>query len=249
MAATLAASRLTEAHRLAQARLSAQSVARSLAAWSILDPDDLDGTTGRWLSVLLPLLAAQRRVSATLAANYLTAFRKFELGATVPPFPATLAAELDRAAVTTSLIVTGPVTVRRALARKVDITKALDLGKAMSARAGSRHVLNGGRETILDTVAADPKALGWARSASGRACAFCSMLAGRGAVYKGEDTADFEAHDGCSCSSEAVYRDDAKLPAGSERYAEQYRQAKADTPDGEDVLNTLRRNLAGTDPD
>lgn len=246
MAATLQASRLTEAHRLAQARLSAQAVARSLAAWAVLDPDDMDGTTGRWLSVMLPLLAGQRRASATLAANYLSRFRAMELGAGAAAFAPLLADELDRAATTTGLVVTGPVTVRRALARKVDISKALDLGKAMSARAGARHVLNGGRETILDTVKADPKALGWARVASGRACAFCAMLASRGAVYKADDTADFEAHDGCSCSSEAVYRDDAALPAGSDRYADLYQQAKADTADGDDVLNTLRRTLAGT---
>jgi len=231
---------------LAQARLAAQTVGQALAAWGVLDPDDLAGSTARWLTVLLPLLSAQQRASVTLAANYLTTFRRLELGANVPPFTPVLAADLNRAAVTTSLIVTGPVTVRRALARQVDVSKALDLGKAMSARAASRHVLNGGRDTILGTVAADPRALGWARSASGRACAFCAMLASRGAVYKGEDTADFEAHDGCNCSTEAVYRSDAALPAGSQRYAEQYRQAKADTPDGEDVLNTLRRNLAGT---
>jgi hypothetical protein len=39
---------------------------------------------------------------------------------------------------------------------------------------------------------------------SGNACDFCSMLADRGAVY-GEASAEFEAHDHCSCSAQPVY--------------------------------------------
>ncbi len=244
MAATAEASRLTEAHRLAQARLAARTIAQALAAWALLDPEDLTGTTARWLSVVLPILSAQRRISATLAANYLTTFRTMELGAATPAFAAVLADTLDVKAVTTSLVVTGPGKVRQALTRSVDLAQALDLGKVSSARAASRHVLNGGRSTIIDTVAADKRALGWARATSGKTCHFCALLAGRGPVYKGEDTADFKAHDSCNCTTEPVYRRDAEWPAGSRRFAEQYQEAKAATPPGEDVTNTFRRLLA-----
>lgn len=246
MAATAQADRLTEAHRLAQARLAAETTALALAAWALLDPEDLAGTTGRWLTVLLPILAAQRRKSALLAANYLTTFRTLELGMDADPFTPTLADVLDTEATTTSLLLTGPAKVRAALARQMNPAKAVDLGRAESARAAARHVLNGGRSTILDSVASDKKALGWSRTTSGKTCHFCTMLASRGAVYRSQDTADFHSHDGCNCSAEPVYRRDAALPPSSQRAAELYRQAKNETPPGEDVLNTLRRITAGT---
>lgn len=246
MAATAAASRLTEAHRLAQARLAAQTIAQALASWGLLDPADLAGSTTRWLTVLLPLLSAQQRASVALAANYLSTFRVLELEGDPGPFRPVPAAALDLQAAASSLLFTGPGTVRRALGRSVPLAVAFERGKAEAARAASRHVLNGGRTTILGTVAADKRALGWARATSGKTCHFCAMLAGRGPVYKAEGTADFKAHDGCNCTTEPVYRRDAAWPPGSRRFAEQYRQAKAVTPAGEDVTNTFRRLLAGT---
>ncbi|MBQ1163438.1 hypothetical protein KBZ21_42380, partial [Streptomyces sp. A73] len=37
------------------------------------------------------------------------------------------------------------------------------------------------------------------------ACAFCKMLAVRGAVYE-RDTANFRAHDGCHCGVVPIFR-------------------------------------------
>jgi hypothetical protein len=80
------------------------------------------------------------------------------------------------------------------------------MANALTQTQGSmtRLVLNGGRETVLGTVAADPQAVGFQRVLGGRGCDFCRLLAGRGAVYT-EDTAGFDAHDRCGCSAEAVY--------------------------------------------
>ena len=242
MAADPRAARLTETHRQTQARLSAALTAQVLAAWALLDPDDLDSTTEPWLRVMRPLVVAARRQSAALAATYLTTFRALELG-TLTGARTVLADAVDPKALATSLIVTGPVAIRAAR-HAGRLTTAVENAQAGVARAAMRHALNGGRETITASVEADPQARGWARATSGKTCAFCSMLAGRGAVYKGEDTADFKSHDGCNCSAEPVYRKDAPLPAGSARHAELYQQAKAEA-DGGDVLNSLRRLLAG----
>jgi hypothetical protein len=65
-----------------------------------------------------------------------------------------------------------------------------------------RHTLDGGRQTILQTLRTDADATGWQRVASGKACKFCNMLDGK---FHYADTADFPAHDGCSCSQEPVY--------------------------------------------
>jgi hypothetical protein len=61
-----------------------------------------------------------------------------------------------------------------------------------------RILANAARATVITSTGNDPAAQGWSRSTSG-GCDFCKMLAGRGAVYRTVDTADFEAHDRCHC--------------------------------------------------
>lgn len=211
MASSPQAARLTEAHRLAQTRLGAQTAQQMTDAWSVLDPARIDATVEAWLRVSVPVLQNQRATSARLAGAYLRAFRTLEVGEEIAP---TLAAALDPAQTATSLLVTGPVKVKQATARGVPLDAASVLGRESSARAGMRLALAGGRSTITSTLTADPQAHGWARVTSGSPCAFCDMLASRGPVY-GEASADFEAHDGCSCTAEPVYNHDAAWPPGA----------------------------------
>ncbi len=203
--ATAQARRLTEAHRLAQARLGAQTVLAMRSIWPLVDISDLDGSFARWLTASSTIIGGQRRTSARLAANYLQTFKTLELGATARAVPLVLAEDAAVAAVSSSLAVTGPVSVRKALERGVMAARALDVAEARSSAAAMRHVLNGGRETIVHSLAADRQAVGWERVTSGAACNFCASLAGRGAVYSA-GTVDFHAHDGCSCSASPVYR-------------------------------------------
>lgn len=250
MAATAEAGRLTEAHRLAQARLGAETVRQIRAAWALLDPDDLDGTVGRWLQVAVPIVQAQHNVSARLAANYVATFRSLELGVSATRFAPVLSQGAQRRAVTTSLIVTGPASVKAAMRRGVPIERALDVAEARSAAAAMRHALAGGRETLTHSIDADRQAIGIARFAGGRACAFCAMLASRGPIYKSRATAAgsrttadglHKVHDNCHCSFEPVYRSDAAWPAGSRRYRALWDEATA----GEaDQLNAFRRAIA-----
>ena len=199
----MAANRLTEAHRLAQARIGAQPATQMRAVWNLLDVEDLGATTPTWLQAAVPLVRAQHRQSAVLAADYLRVFRATQLGTLDGPTP-TLAV-FDPRRVATSLTVTGPVALKSAMSRGMALTQATDIAQARMAAASLRQALDGGRETIATTVASDPEAVGYARVTSGRACEFCSMLADRGAVYS-DDTVHFEAHDGCSCSAEPAYR-------------------------------------------
>lgn len=205
MAATREAARLTEAHRLAQSRLGVATIRRMLVLWPLLDLENLDVTFERWLRAATPVVQAQRGRSSTLAANYLATFRALELGVKVPPASPVLAAPAPTRALARSLLVTGPLSVKRNMTRGIPLAKANELALAASSRAAMRHVLNGGRETILATTAKDRRSSGrYARVTSAKACAFCDLLASRGAVYSA-DTADFAAHDGCSCSAEPEY--------------------------------------------
>lgn len=192
---------LTEAHRLAQLRIGARTIQQLRAVWNLLDPEDLDGTFEDWLTIVVPIVDNGRAASASLAASYLSGTRVIELG---EPFEPILAGPADRARLATSMLVTGPISIRSNLGR-MSSNAAVDIAEARTASAGMRHVLNAGRETITSTIQADKRAIGYERVSSGNACDFCSMLEGRGAVYS-EDSADFEAHDGCGCTAEPVYR-------------------------------------------
>lgn len=239
MAATVEASRLTEVHRLAQLRIGTRTAAQTLAAWRMLDPADLDATAEAWLAVMTPLVQAARRTSARLAANYITTFRGIELGIDAGTFVPVLAEDVPVEQVQTSLLVTGPAAVKIATARGLPLAKAVDIGKARSAGAAMRQAINGGRDTITESVRADRRALGWARATSGRACSFCMMLASRGPVY-GEDMAGFEAHDHCSCSAEPVYRPDADWPAGSRAARDLWNETTSGLSGG-DARNAFRQ--------
>lgn len=226
MAATREAQRLTEAHRLAQARLGARSVAEMLTLWALLDVENLDATVERWLRATVPVIQSRRADSARLAANYVDQFKKLELGMSART-PVVLAETARPETIISSLTVTGPATIKSNMARGLVLDRAVGHARTKVAGAAMRHALNGGRETVSDTIEADRQALGYARATSGKACAFCAMLASRGPVFKGEDTAGFQPHDHCSCSVEPVYRRDAAWPAGSTAYKAQWDQATA----------------------
>ncbi len=111
MASSPSAAQLTEGHRLAQARIGAQTVRLMRSSWALLDPTDLDGTMGRWLRVTVPLVQRQRRQSILLAGSYLQAFRAVELGMDARYVPV-LDVPDELQAIITSLTVTGPVSIK-----------------------------------------------------------------------------------------------------------------------------------------
>jgi hypothetical protein len=234
MATTAAGRELTEEYRLEQARLGARTVAQMRTVWPVLVPADMDNTAPLWVAVATPIIADHRAESAQLASAYLASFKGAETGLGAPPV--VLADTIDRDAVATSLLVTGPYSLRRNLSQGVLFERALAAAEAGSAAAAMRHAMNGGRATILDSIAADPDALGWARATSGKACAFCAMLASRGPVYS-ERSVDFHAHDHCSCTAEPIYGQ-GHLPPGSERYARLWDQATGE--DGDTFANFRR---------
>lgn len=199
MATAVAARRLSEAHRVAQLKVAHDTIRTVSASWTLLDPTDLDRTFVRWFDAILPAIEGHRATSARIAANYLKTSKQFALGPAAKVVPV-LALEVPREAVTTSLLVTGPLSIKRAMTRGIQLATAVNTAEGASASTAMRFALDGGRQTIVDTVNTDRQARGWMRETSGKPCDFCEMLAGRGAVYT-EATVDFAAHDGCSCSA------------------------------------------------
>ena len=243
MAATREARALTEAHRLAQLRLGGRVVTAMRSLWPLLEPGDLDRSFPRWLVGTKLVVDGQRVVSARLAANYVSAYKSLELGAAAAAAPVVLAETAAPAAVATSMLVTGPAAAKSAIARGVPVEQAMAVAERRAAAAAMRHVLDGGRSTVTDTVNADRQALGWGRAVSGRGCHFCAMLASRGPVYKSEGSADFNPHDGCACAAEPVYREDSAWPAGGEQYRALWRR-ETEGLSGNEAINAFRRALS-----
>lgn len=196
----------------------------------------------------MPLLRAYHGVSSGLAASYYEQFRKAERvgGAATPR----IASPLDEALVLGTLHVTGVDMTRRAIAAGKSPQAAMQTALVRTSGTATRFVLEGGRDTIVLSSGADKKASGWARVTAGEPCAFCALLASRGPVYS-DDTADFEAHDHCSCVGEPHYSG-SEWPGRGREFKDLYNQAqrearaagdlKRDTSN--DALNAFRRALA-----
>lgn len=219
MALTAEGAALTEAHRLAQVRLSATAVRDFLAVWRLLDPAALDSSFPDYARAAQVVIEARREQSVALSSAYLSAFREAEGVPSSVPLTIARAAELERERLLTALLVTGPVEIKRATRTGKPPERAAERGLVASAGAAKRLVLDGGRETLAETVRRDPAARGVARVTDGSPCSFCAMLASRGAVYA-EDTAAFRAHDACGCTAEPVYGEDYSLPGRAQEFAD-----------------------------
>lgn len=241
MATSEVGARLTEAHRLSQVRLGALAVEQVRRAWPVLTGSGL----ADWLALVEPIVRAQRRASARLAGAYVSGFRAAELGTADPSFRPVLTPDVNSTRLRASLTVTGPVAIRQKVARGKALDVAMGEADVKSSLAAMRHVLNGGRETIIATTTADDKAHGWARVLrGGDSCAFCATLAARGPVYA-QEAVDFHSHDSCKCSAEPTYSREADWPSGSRQAQASYDEAQKDRRAGESSVNAFRRHLAG----
>ena len=108
-------------------------------------------------------------------------------------------------------------------------------------------VLSAASETLFDATARDAGTRGgrvrYTRVASGDSCAFCALLAAEDRTFDSEDTAAFDAHDGCMCV--AVPYHVAADVSGYDRskYSDMYDQASA-TVRGGDMPEELERRIA-----
>jgi hypothetical protein len=244
MARTDAGTALTEEHRQAQAGLRTHALRDFLLLWPLWNGDP--ASFGQLVQATQPLVRVYHGLSATVAAAYYEAFRKAEAvtGTATPK----LAAALDPAAVAASMYVTGQTMARNALGAGQSPEQVRKSALVRVSGSVTRHVLAGGRDTILQSVAADPEALGWARVTDGDPCAFCAMIASRGPVFKTEAAADFQAHDYCACVAEPAYKG-SKWPGNGREYRKIYNRSirdaaaagELDRGTSNDLLNAFRR--------
>ena len=212
--------RLSEQHRLAQARLQALVALDVARVFPLLDVNNLDKSFAGYFSAMTQVVNARRRVSASLGSTYYTGIRN---DADIPGvFTPILADVVKEEQLFTSLLVTGPINIKNSVAQGRDAFAARDAALRATAKAAQRHVINGGRGTILSSVKRDSRSVGWARLTDGKPCAFCSLLASRGPAYKSQTTAQFKSHDGCGCTPVPVFDFNAPWPGRAEEFRTLY---------------------------
>lgn len=193
---------LTEQHRQVQLAIRAQAIQDFGRLWPIWKGDEQSFQT--FVDAIVVLVRAYKPVSAAAAAAYFAAFRA--AAAAEGDATAVLASAIDVARIEASLYITGRDGLRTALSAGKSAADAKATVFVRTSGTVSRHILDGGRQTLIDSVQNDKSALGWARITDGDPCYFCLTLASRGAVYKTEETADFQAHDHCGCTVMPVYK-------------------------------------------
>ena len=235
MAISADARRFTALHQLLQRRIGGNTVRRLDQLWRLLDTDKAL-TEDEWATAVLVVLNDAHGVSAEVARRYYQGVRAAELRTfeLVREFGVvSLREEAAKAAIASQL-----VRLRDLVRKGVDPFEAGRRVGAAQSRELVEYVLDGGRDTVINTVQRDDRAVGWYRVTDGDPCAFCALLASRGAVYKSQRSASFGSHPSCGCTAEPAFTADKFRNTQSEQWNDLYRRS---TRGHRDKLNSFRR--------
>lgn len=239
MAATATGSQLTEQHRLAQLAIRAAFMRELVRLWPLINLDRLDESAGEWIGFVTDLILRFRQQSAARSLSYYDEFRTAEIGERLPD--RALYRNLDApsvGAIRTSLLVTGPVGVKSRIGKGINPEIARAKALTDVAGAAGRHVLDGGRTQLVESVEKDQQATQFARVTDGKPCYFCAMLASRGPVYRSARSGQFttsrskrgpghEFHDHCGCSVEPGFIKDAEWPGRGREFEQLWKDSTA----------------------
>lgn len=213
MARTPEGAALTQAHSARQVGIRNASLRDILGLYAVVNPTNLAETIGPFASAAALIALAHRRSSVAVSERYWQGFRVVEHVKGGAAFVRARHPELDEAESTLrGATLAGIINGRK---RGFSIGAAHRNGFVYLAGSLTGLVLGGGRGSLIESITGDREAEGWQRVTSGHACAFCSMLASRGAVYKSEESSEFQAHSHCTCSAEPFYPGSKLLPANA----------------------------------
>lgn len=204
-------------HQAAQAAIVGSLSGQLPSLWPLIDQANLAETLPQYSLAVTSLVHRYGQASAALAAAYYDDARK---AAGVPgAFHVPLSAPADLEQVSKGL--------DWATKGLWSETPDVETAKQLATASAERYTLNAGRQTIITAANADRKSNGWARTVEPGACYYCLLLATRGAVYRDEQSSDFQAHDHCRCHAQPVF-DAVYEPSAEVRRAQQiYKQVKS----------------------
>jgi hypothetical protein len=184
-------------HRTRQLNIRASVLQILTRLWRTVDVTRLTETIVSFTTAGSLVVADGFRQSAAAAAAYYLATRPPGITTITVPVIDPVAPELTAAKLRGAGL-SGIVNARRA-GRPIEA--ALANGFVKVAGTASSLILDGGRETIMQTAQQDPAATGrWRRIAGPDSCAYCQGLAGQDV-----DVAVFASHDHCGCTAEPEF--------------------------------------------
>lgn len=207
--------------------------------WPALPADDVPQLKAELPDVMLALVAEYGSMAAVLAADWYTELRQEAEAET--SYLTVLAATATAEAMASEIGYAGSGAYTSPTKALIDAAAVLD-----------KFVAYGQRDTIDLNVNMDPEpGVTWARMAQGDACAFCAMLATRGADYRSQGSAIVvtgagsrpsrqgkrapgeKYHDDCRCVATPVFTGlDYEYPAETALWASLYDDAVKNLPTG-----------------
>lgn len=234
------ASRAAE-QQTAQRGLLAELVRELAEVWAIIRLGAFATTIPQWIAAVQLLIRQYAAMSATLAGDSYDVERnlaqvggRFTFPTPDPPLQEKVEASLRWA--TRDLWIPEQ-------RDPPPIEQRLRAAEVKAAGAAQKVVADAGRDAVIAAVEDDPEALGWFRVAAPNACSFCRVLAIRGPVYESQETADFQAHDSCSCTAAPVFQGQTWEPPAD---VAEWRRLYQDSTRGErNKLKAFRRAVEG----
>lgn len=231
MALTWGGKALTASYQQGLAALSRHVGRQAYAAASVLDPDDIDGSAGRFVSATHEVLRRGQASGDVLSRGYVRQYAQRE-GLDLPNGvvgPVSSTADDLR-----SLVISGPIKAKSLIGRGVPREEAVARARRSAAEEVQYLTKSRSGKWVLRT--AQGNHLRARRVTVGKTCAFCCMLAARGPVYT-TDTVTFRAHPHCDCTFELSNETPKQWLAGSasddERaFNEVYERAYAEAHEG-----------------
>lgn len=208
-----------ETYRRAQAALSSRAVADLRKVWPRLLTMSPDKTAEALALVLAEVTDKYGSASAAIAAEWFEEMR--DTAGMAGSFRASAAAMPS----TERLEVLARWGVGPLFGASPDPVTALH----MVSGGLSRQVLGAGRDTLMQSIASDPASPRYARHASANACAFCALLATRGAVYTSQSAVRVTGENLSGTDYRKARRLDGGRDVTPERRAQILRGSRAET--------------------
>ena len=235
-----------QTYRRIQALMAARLAQRVLQVWrELMNPAKIDASWPAVRAALAPIVLQAREESAALAqASYLHA--RGDAGVVDEGFrpEGPLPLLVDR--LEAALDVTGPVEFKRAIAAGKTPQQAMDAAAVRMVGSTQYLALEGGRQAMQRSIAADEQATGWSRVTDADPCAWCAMLASRGPVYKSAQTAGDPRqggnryHDHCACQAWPAFTlDEPFIGIAEKLYDDWLRETRG--RGGKHAVNAFRR--------